>query len=151
MQISARNGSVEMLEMLLQNGGAINSRGPNGDTLFHLSALNGHVEALKWLYCNGVLPEAVDMNGPIYSSNSKMFIDMITNLTGQSAVHIAARRGEAEVLRYLFNELGMDAGQLDFDGRTPLDCVPRKGNFDNEDDLKICRELINTKMIASAS
>ena len=63
MQISARNGSVAMLEMLHSNGGSVNSRGPRGDTLFHLSALNGHVDALRWLHYNGILPEAVDIYG----------------------------------------------------------------------------------------
>lgn len=63
MQISARNGSVSMLRMLLDHEGSIYSRGPRGDTLFHLAALNGHVDALRWLCDNGILPEAVDANG----------------------------------------------------------------------------------------
>ncbi len=65
MQISARNGSVAMLEMLHSNGGSVNSRGPRGDTLFHLSALNGHVDALRWLHYNGILTEAVDIYGTV--------------------------------------------------------------------------------------
>jgi len=63
MQISARNGSVAMLEMLHSNGGSVSTRGPRGDTLFHLSAMNGHVDALRWLHYHGILPEAVDIYG----------------------------------------------------------------------------------------
>ena len=76
---------------------------------------------------------------------------MLVARTGQSAVHIAARRGELLVLRYLFLELSMDALQMDFDGRTPLDCVPRRGTHDNEEDLRKCRELINAMMIPATS
>jgi hypothetical protein len=70
---------------------------------------------------------------------------------GQTAVHIAARRGELLVLRYLFLELSMDALQMDFDGRTALDCVPRRGAHENEEDLRRCRELINAMMIPPTS
>ena len=40
------------------------------------------------------------------------------------------------VLRYLFLELSMDALQLDFDGRTNLDCVPRRGTHDSGEYLQ---------------
>ena len=76
-----------------------------------------------------------------------IIIELVVACTGQTAVHIAARRGELLVLRYLLLELSMDALSMDFDGRTALDCVPRRGTHDNEEDLRRCRELINAMMI----
>ena len=123
MQIAARNGSVTMLALLLQWGGSIGTRGPKGDTLFHLAAYNGHLPALKWLQSNGILPEAVDM-------------------TGQTAVHVACKRGEPQDLAYLSEEFNADFLQLDFDGLSPIDCIPRFGE-DDEKKVKLaeCRKI----------
>ncbi len=121
MQIAARNGSIPILELLHDFGGNISSRGPKGDTLFHLAGYNGHVLTMKWLHAKGILPEAVDLHG-------------------QTVVHLAARRGEFGVLQYLYEELHVDAAlfltQEDFDGRTALDCLPRHG----PEEFEACRE-----------
>lgn len=55
------------------------------------------------------------------------------------------------MLRYLFDHLNMDANALDFDGRTPLDCIPRRGPSDKEEDFALCRTLLNDAMIVSLS
>ncbi len=120
MQICARNGSVPMLTMLLKYGGQLSSRGPKGDTLFHLAAYNGHVSTLQYLHEKGILPEAVD-------------------ILGQTAVHVAARRGEIKVLMYLHEQLNIDFNQLDFDGRLPVECVPRGGG----PEMAQCREYFH--------
>ncbi len=120
MQIAARNGNNSMLRMLYSHGASLNSRGLRGDTLFHLACYNGHIDTMRWLHRMGALPEAVDMYG-------------------QTAIHIAARRGELAVLRYLREDLNMDGFQQeDFDGRTPIDCIPRRG----PPELELCREYL---------
>jgi ankyrin repeat protein len=109
MQIAARNGNVSLLKLLLLHGGSLRTRGLRNDTLFHLAGYNGHVETMRWLHRMGAFPEAVD----IY---------------GQTVIHVAARRAELSVLKYLHEDLNMDGfEQEDFNGRTPLDCVPRRG------------------------
>ena len=55
------------------------------------------------------------------------------------------------VLSPFANSNQMDALQMDFDGRTALDCVPRRGAHKNEEDLRRCRELINAMMIPPTS
>ena len=55
MQIAARNGSVAMLQMLQHYGGDLWSRGRRGETLLHLSANNGHLEAVIWLHRAGII------------------------------------------------------------------------------------------------
>ena len=104
MQIAARNGSVAMLEMLLQYGGPLDSKGNSGDTLYHLACLDGHVEVIDWLFQRGLSLEVVDIQG-------------------QSPLHVAARRCEMEALLRLI-DLGLDFEAQDYSGRSPFDCVP---------------------------
>jgi ankyrin repeat protein len=127
MQISARNGHIEMLELISSWRGSVFTRGPKGDTLYHLAAYNGHLDTLAWLQVHGIVPTAVD-------------------LQGQTAVHVACRRCEPDVLLYLHRVMGLTAAflDLDFDGKTPVECIPR---FSSEDPDKVAR----TKEIAGAA
>jgi ankyrin repeat protein len=127
MQIAARNGCIAMLQALYEHHGDLSTRGPKGETLFHLAAYNGHVSTMIWLHSQGILPEAVD----IY---------------GQTAAHIAARRGEVLVLQYLHEHLGMDVLYAeDFDGRTPIECIPRRG----PEELQACRDYLDSLLPAA--
>ena len=123
MQIAARNGSIPMMDLIKQWGGSVHSLGPKGDTLFHLCAYNGHLKAMKWLQNEGVAAEAVDM-------------------FGQTAVHVAAKRAEPLVLAFLCDELNVDFSHLDYDGLSPLECIPRFGD-DDEKKMRIteCRRI----------
>lgn len=114
-----------MIKMLLRFNANISSRGAKGDTNFHLSAANGFVETMKLLHSCGILPEAVDSNG-------------------QTVAHIAARRGEINVLQYLHDQLGFtyhDFLSENFDGQNCYDVIPRRGY--NQDDLDLCREFLS--------
>ena len=79
---------------------------------------------MRWLHSQGIFPESLDM-------------------TGQSVVHVAARRAEFEVLKYLYFELNMDFTLEDFEGQTPYECIPRRG-----DDLVLtkCRKFVSSIM-----
>eukprot|EP01032_Pedospumella_encystans_P007541 gene7541-9038_t len=130
MQIAARNGSPKMLSLIHEHGGEISSRGPKGDTLYHLAASNGHVNVLTWLTEHvyrgaGIAGDAVDM-------------------FGQTAAHVAARRGEVAVLRYLHGELGVDVLQEDFDGRTPLEVIPKLFLSGNAEGLVEAKEFLTS-------
>lgn len=119
MQIASRWGSVEMLQLLESHGGSISSRGPKGDSLYHLAAYNGHIDTMRWLQSKGIFTEGLD-------------------IFGQNVVHIAARRGEISVLKYLQDEIRIELfTQEDFDGRIPQDCIPRRGPAE----LQQCREF----------
>jgi len=130
MQIAARNGSTQVLSLIHEHGGEISTRGPKGDTLYHLAASNGHVNVLTWLtehvYCGaGIAGDAVDM-------------------FGQTAAHVAARRGEVAVLRYLHGELGVDVLQEDFDERTPLEVIPKLFLSGNAEGLVEAKEFLTS-------
>jgi hypothetical protein len=109
MQIAARNGCLQIMKILYERGASIYTRGEKGDTIFHLASGNGHVTVLEWLSQIGFNSNVVDMYG-------------------QTPSHFAARRCEVDVLRYLHYSLHFPLNEEDFDGRTPLDLVPKHSN-----------------------
>jgi hypothetical protein len=106
MMIAARNGCTDMLRMLHEHGGSLSCRGARGETLLHLAVRNDQLAAVQWLHQAGALSTAVD-------------------LFGQSVVHVAARRLDLDILRYLHIDMNLDFCAEDFDGQTPLQCIPR--------------------------
>ena len=125
MQIAARNGSIPMLELLSLNGGSITTKGIIGDSLFQLAASNGHLAAIKWLNRNGLVE--------------------VPDTTGNTAVHVAARRVEPDILRYLDLDMGCCFVQANDEGQTPEDCIPRR--FVEMEKLDKCRELVKNTVI----
>ena len=65
----------------------------------------------------------------------------LLDMHGQSAAHVAARRGEVEVLQYLA-DLGLDLMQQDFEGMTPLQHVPKVAILGNKDSLDATRRFL---------
>jgi ankyrin repeat protein len=120
VQISTRNGSLDILKILFAAGASLTTRGKRGDTLFHLAAANGHVSIMEWLTSVGVMHNMVD-------------------LAGQTCAHVAARRGEVAVLRYLELKHDMDFNQKDFDDETPLEKIPKHPLHGNEKELEETR------------
>jgi ankyrin repeat protein len=128
MQIAARNGNIPMLELLFQNGGNIHSKGASNDSLYQMATQNGYLKVIKWLDKNGVLDEVDD--------------------NGKTAVHVAAKRYEYEILKYLDCEMGCNFRLENLDGSTPLQCIPRNG--DEPKKLERCRELVRS-IVAEAN
>ncbi len=79
---------------------------------------------MKFLLDAGIIAKAVDRQG-------------------MTAVHLAAKRGEFAVLRYLYHEVRMDFKQLDFEGRLPIDCIPYMNNGELNGFDK-CREFLKS-------
>ena len=85
-----------------------------------LAASNGHLNVVKWLLKNGLTD--------------------VPDITGNTAVHVAARRCESDILRFLYVSMGCDFRQKNLDGQAPYDCIPRVG--DDSESIKKCRELV---------
>mmetsp|Transcript_12898 Transcript_12898/g.28835 ORF Transcript_12898/g.28835 Transcript_12898/m.28835 type:complete len:1467 (+) Transcript_12898:155-4555(+) len=128
MQIAARNGTVGVMKILHQNGGQLTSRGgPRSSTLFHLAAENGHIAVMQWMNSVGGISHGCD-------------------LYGQTAVHVAARRGELETIHYLHFSLDLDLAAEDFDGLTPLEVLPKHSMHGNEEGVSGCRDFLLSMM-----
>ena len=81
---------------------------PNGATLVHVAAEFGHMKILEYLMIHG---------------GSKM---RMTD-SGEWPIHIAAREGRTEVVKYFVEELGVDVNVEMKDGWTPLTYASMNG------------------------
>jgi hypothetical protein len=120
MQVAARNGSLEVLKKLYDLGGNLFTKGPEGENLFHIGCSNGHINVLVWLLEQGADPA-------------------LSTPAGQTAAHIAARRGELQVVKFLHFICNLDFAQLDDEGKTPVQCIPRCG----PDNIAETKQFIN--------
>ena len=95
---------------------SLHTRGKIGDTLFHLAAAYGHINIIYWMNSIGGIVNSV-------------------NIYGQTPAHIAAKRIQINILKYLYYDLDVDLLQEDFNGQIPLDYVPKQDMYGNEKDL----------------
>lgn len=116
MQVAARNGTLDVLKRLYELGGDLLTKGPDEENLFHIAGNNGHINVLAWLLEMGLDPS---------SRNAK----------GQTLAHIAARRGELLVAKFLYFICHTDFNLTDYEGRSPIDCIPKYGP-DNIPEMK---------------
>ena len=65
------------------------------------------------------------------------------NLEGQSAVHVAAARGRLGALRRLAG-WGCDVNQVDFEGRSPLECLLNSRWLEQTeiDEIELCKQML---------
>ena len=109
LHLAARDGRVEILQLLLQvrcNQDLLDS---NWRTALHLAVQSGHSEVVKLLLEAGADKDSVDP----------------TNCMSTS-LHIAAEKGNLEVIRLLL-EAGVDRDAADCHGGTALDLAIQQG------------------------
>ncbi|KAK5788213.1 hypothetical protein VI817_009171 [Penicillium citrinum] len=87
ISLAAKNGHVEIIQLLLQEGAHINSKDYDGRSPLALAALNGHFALVKMLI----------------SSNA---CQLLCNRDGARSISDAASQGHHEIADYLLRELG---------------------------------------------
>lgn len=111
LQLAARDGNLEIMEILIDNGADVNL----GESWLkiaplHVAARNGNIAMLKLLIENGA-----DMN--------------IENHTGAKPIHYAARAGHSDVVDLLLAK-GVDVNSRDAEDYTPLHNSTYNGHMD---------------------
>lgn len=102
LNAAAEAGDLEAIIDLLALGADINGRDARGFTPFLTAVKSGRVDVLDLLRKNGA-----DIDSWVERSSSA------------NAIHIAAVRGDVEVINYL-GKIGASVGTQNSDGRTPL-------------------------------
>ncbi len=120
MQIATRNGDVNLLKVLIKNGGNVHTRGPNGESLLHIASYYGHLDIVKYLINHNNIPTSTVDN------------------QGRTLLHIAASNGKIDILKYCHVTLNLDFTIKDYNQFTPMDCIPNK----QDKYLLICKEFI---------
>ncbi|GMF20879.1 unnamed protein product [Phytophthora lilii] len=111
--LAARYNQLEVLQVLLQHGARTDALAPLENdfghgvelgTCVHFAAESGHVQILKFLMT------AAALNADEYTRGSQ----------GITPLHLAARLGRADVVRFLVARTDVDVNARDARGMTPL-------------------------------
>ena len=89
----------------------LTTTGNKGDTLWHLAAYYGQLKVCKWLRKQNVFDVA----------------KLLTS-DDQSVMHLAAKRGELEILQYMQDTVGYDVRIKDKAGLNVFKSIPRFGD-----------------------
>lgn len=139
---AAVHGHLPMLEVLCAwMGGALPDEWPGGRTLAHAAARGGRREVLHWLLsdrgsrqlrfvddqgrsvlheaCEGPDPEGT-LRALLANRGMRALVNAREARRARTALHLAARRGDAGAVRLLLGVEGTEAAPRDHRGCTPL-------------------------------
>jgi hypothetical protein len=106
----AIRNNIEAMQMVLQNGAKVNPNDPDRTPL-HYAAEYGSIEAVTLLVENG-------------ASVTKTIVG------GERPLHSAARGGQADIIKLLFDRWPKAIRKTDWQGRTPLHVASSAGKVD---------------------
>ena len=116
LHIAARNGSLEIVELLVGNGADIEDRNDEGNQAIHLAAFLGHVTVVQFLV------QQTQKN-----KGSSSCIESRGN-SGFTPLHFAVSSACLNVRLYLLDH-GADIDATDDDGNTALHIAVQFGHF----------------------
>jgi ankyrin repeat protein len=130
----AEKGKDEYLNVILQEGVAIDYKDKLGRTALHYAASNGHKGACDILINAGASPHSIDNDGQtiLHLACSSGKLDVVNRLIelgadihakdscGSTALHFASRSGEGAPIIELLLQGGLDINASDNMGLTPL-------------------------------
>jgi ankyrin repeat protein len=103
--LGAESGNIRICELLIKAGGAVNTRGANGATALEFAAMNGQIDAVKYLVDHGA--------------------DLRT--AGPPALFLAAWRNYEGIVRFLLEKKVNPNYHGDEQGLTPLCAAAQEG------------------------
>ncbi len=157
LHIAASLGNIGMAEMLLRNGAAPDVRDGSGQTPLLVAATAGHDEMMSLLMERGA-----DVNATVGEGESLLMATISSrdaetakrllasganpgSESGRTALHVAARAGDVELVRLLLQH-GGDPNAVDPSGATPLEVALRQKHEEVAETLRRggAREHIRT-------
>ncbi|MDR1261457.1 MAG: ankyrin repeat domain-containing protein [Rickettsiales bacterium] len=133
---AAKNGNIEKVKYLVNEGADVDTRDQNCNTPLHLAAYNGHTDTVEALLnAEGINVNAKDNNGatPLHSAIKNNRIDVVEVLlraeginineddySGSTPLHWAVYGGNVDIVKALLDK-GASINVVNGDGDTPLD------------------------------
>ena len=121
-------GDTDWMTIILDSGFDINSYNDSGETPLHDAVGRDYVETASFLIAHG--------------ANINQQTNYFIKTSNKYPIHLATHRFSKEMLQLLLDN-GADINTLDAKGRTPLDIVSRK--FEYEGALKYYHEHLDKK------
>ena len=140
---AARNGNINTVRKLLNNGVNVNEPNKHGETPLYLASERGNTEMVKALLDSpGINVDKADSNRytPLHVATRKSFSKIVkmlleagadinkTNVFGYTPLYHASYNGNAKIVKILL-EAGADVNKAQNEGMTPLFIASTYGNF----------------------
>lgn len=136
LHLAAEDGHTEIIECLLAHGANTEASAKYGITALHSAILFGHSNPVEALLAGGAqteanitMPISRDLPYPYPKRTPKGRGRYRHFTTGHTALHLAARNGEVEILKILL-VAGAQTEAEDETGNRPLHCAARSGHLE---------------------
>jgi ankyrin repeat protein len=113
MHVACKEGHLECVQLLLEQGGSLNQRNKVGNTPLHMAARHGRLAVATTLLKSAKGRLAKGCHSALGS---------ITNTKGRTPLHLAAAKGDVDLLALLLSyRPRLEA--VDVEGKTALYCA----------------------------
>lgn len=143
LHCAAFRGNEAMVEILLEYGADIDAQNKNGDTALHLAAIRGNRKIMKLLLARGIDTKKTNRAGhtALHAAvgtpddeatvpllvKSKLDVNAINSVTGDTALHLAVQFKRPRILLYLLNKKAT-VDTFNKKGMTPLHISAHSNN-----------------------
>ncbi|MDO9434982.1 ankyrin repeat domain-containing protein [Hydrogenophaga sp.] len=124
LHVAVEQGEIGVVELLLDHGANINLRSVKGYTPLQVACETGAV---------GIARDLVRRPGIRLLNGKPRDMHTVLNQatsSGETLLHLAARRGGVDVVRFLLSQEGIDPTREDAKGETPLETAKRHEHVD---------------------
>jgi len=138
---AAANGNLQLVELLVDQGAAVNMQNFVGETALYLAAARGFDKICTLLVENGADTRFSNIDGStsLHVASASGFVDVVKTLVshggfvnclddeGDTPLHYAVREGRQEVVQFLVKYCGADLSIKNEDSETPFDLATELG------------------------